>query len=80
VDNTKRFADEVRANVECLKRDKAMHDSLIAWLTGSFAHRYSCDFAELGKPIIQYPQDVVAQSRSRPTAIYAESSNPVTSR
>lgn len=60
MDNTKKFADEVRENIEGIKRDKAIHESSIAWLTASLPHRYSYNFAALGRPIIQYPQDMVA--------------------
>jgi cephalosporin hydroxylase len=31
-----------------------------AWLESSITHRYSYNFSWMGRPIIQYPQDIVA--------------------
>jgi len=48
---------------------KAMRD----FLTHSFAHKYSYNFDWLGRPIIQYPQDIVAMQelvwRTKPDLI-----------
>jgi cephalosporin hydroxylase len=60
VDPTKIFSNEVLANIESLKSDDALHKSSMAWLTDSLKHRYSYNFSALGRPIIQYPQDMVA--------------------
>jgi cephalosporin hydroxylase len=54
------FLDEVRENIAGL----AVADELRAlsrkWLCATSKHRYSYNFSWLGRPIIQYPQDIVA--------------------
>ena len=60
MDHIKQFSNEVKENIKGLKGDKAMQESSLGWLTASLAHRYSYNFTSLGRPIIQYPQDMVA--------------------
>ena len=60
MDHIKNFSNEVRANIEGLRNDKSLHAASLAWLTRSLGHRYSYNFSALGRPIIQYPQDMVA--------------------
>lgn len=60
MDEIARFANEVKANIQGLRLDTALRESSLAWLTATLAHRYSYNFSSLGRPIIQYPQDIVA--------------------
>ena len=60
VEKTQNFSDEVAANIEGLMRDKSLQAASLSWLTSTLAHRYSYNFTSLGRPIIQYPQDLVA--------------------
>ena len=60
VEQTQKFAEEVAKNIEGLMRDKLLQEASLSWLTGTLAHRYSYNFTSLGRPIIQYPQDLVA--------------------
>ena len=60
MDPTNIFLNEVLANIESIKSNDALHKSSMAWLTDSLKHRYSYNFSALGRPIIQYPQDMVA--------------------
>lgn len=54
------FNRSVQANIDGLKADgKLRHDS-IEWLHRTLAHQYSYNHAWMGRPIIQYPQDMVA--------------------
>ena len=60
MDPIKHFSNEVLANIQSLKNDHALQKSSIAWLADSLKHHYSYNFSALGRPIIQYPQDMVA--------------------
>lgn len=55
-----RFALERRANVAGLAGDEALRARSLEWIEGASRHRYSYNFNWLGRPIIQFPQDVVA--------------------
>lgn len=54
------FAREVEENVAGLGRDAVMKDLTGQWFRRSTDHRYSYNFRWMGRPIIQYPQDMVA--------------------
>jgi len=60
VNEIERFAAEVTHNVEELGRDERLHRLSNEWLEASARRRYSYNFTWLGRPIIQYPQDIVA--------------------
>lgn len=52
--------EQVAHNIKMLGEDKNLHDASIAWIRDSAKHGYSYNFEWLGRPIIQYPQDIVA--------------------
>ena len=54
------FRAEVQSNIEGLGKDRDMSDLSRIWLRDTLKHRYSYNFSWLGRPIIQYPQDMVA--------------------
>jgi cephalosporin hydroxylase len=54
------FERENRASIEGLGRDPQMRRLTRDWFDASCRHRYSYHFKWLGRPIIQYPQDVLA--------------------
>jgi cephalosporin hydroxylase len=54
------FSAEVRANIQALKEDEKLHQLSHAWMSSSIADRYTYNFSWMGRPIIQYPQDMVA--------------------
>lgn len=56
----KKIKKEVEDNIKGLGRDKEMLDSSRTWLKDTLKHSYSYNFTWLGRPIIQYPQDMVA--------------------
>lgn len=49
----------VAENVKALAQDHELARASLDWLLQSAAHRYSYNFEWLGRPIIQYPQDIV---------------------
>ena len=55
-----RFIEEIRKNVEGLGKDRYMQDLSRIWLRDSLKHHYSYNFTWLSRPIIQYPQDILA--------------------
>ena len=54
------FDQEIRARVRDMNDDAALAGSAQAFLAQSIASKYSYNFHWLGRPIIQYPQDIVA--------------------
>lgn len=56
----KRFQSERRDQIDAIGRDEAFREATRSWLGRSIERRYSYSFDWLGRPIIQYPQDVVA--------------------
>jgi cephalosporin hydroxylase len=60
VDETERFAEEVRGNIDRLTADADMQALSRAWLAEVTRRRYTYNFSWLGRPVIQLPQDLVA--------------------
>jgi cephalosporin hydroxylase len=56
----KTFEEEVRERIEANGRNQALRVSASALMKASLAPGYSYNFSWLGRPIIQYPQDMVA--------------------
>lgn len=54
------FRLEVQANIDGLKRDTELKARSLTWLRDTLPHRYSYNFSWMGRPIIQYPQDMIA--------------------
>jgi cephalosporin hydroxylase len=67
------FAKEVESNIARLAADTEFATLTRNWLEASVPRRYSYNFTWLGRPIIQYPQDIVALQeiiwRTRPEVI-----------
>jgi len=60
MDKHEEFREEVRKNIEGIGEDKYIQDLTRIWLRDSLKHSYSYNFSWLSRPIIQYPQDMVA--------------------
>ena len=60
MDPIKDFNQQVCENIKSLGRDRDMQDLSRIWLRDTLKHCYSYNFSCLGRPIIQYPQDIVA--------------------
>lgn len=56
---TRRFLDQVKANVDRLTADADLHASARSWLSELTRKRYVDTFTWLGRPVIQLPQDLL---------------------
>lgn len=54
------FDREKRRNIEELGRDRSLRQESYQWMARVSKWRYSYNFSWLGRPIIQFPQDIVA--------------------
>lgn len=54
------FQQEVMDRIAAQPKDKQLGDSAVAFMVASTRPKYSYNFSWLGRPIIQYPQDIVA--------------------
>jgi cephalosporin hydroxylase len=54
------FAEERRRDAHEMREDQELNRLSRAWFDRSARHRYSYNFTWLGRPIIQYPEDIVA--------------------
>jgi cephalosporin hydroxylase len=54
------FNDDVAARIAGNGRDEALHSSAKDFMRASIRSMYSYNFTALGRPVIQYPQDIVA--------------------
>ena len=57
---TKCFQQERKTDIEKMARDEALRNSTEDWFQKTVAYKYSYNFTWLGRPAIQYPQDMVA--------------------
>ena len=55
-----RFIAEVQENIEGLRTDAAVRQATINWVNAIAPHKYTYNFTWLGRPIIQFPQDLAA--------------------
>lgn len=55
-----KFFVEVQQNIERMRKDSKLKSLTDAWFQASLPHKYSYNFTWLGRPIIQYPQDMIA--------------------
>ena len=60
MDPIKQFEQEGCEEIAGMGRDATLAALTSQWLQQSLAHKYSYHFTALGRPIIQYPQDMVA--------------------
>jgi cephalosporin hydroxylase len=54
------FQEENRQDIVAMGADQEFRALSDAWMTESVRHRYSYHFRWMGRPIIQYPQDMIA--------------------
>jgi cephalosporin hydroxylase len=68
-----RFREEVRENIQALGNASELRRLSLEWIEQVSRYGYSYNFTWLGRPIIQFPQDVLAMQeliwRVRPRAI-----------
>jgi cephalosporin hydroxylase len=54
------FRDEVQQNVAGLQQDSALQKKSLDWVGETAPHKYTYNFSWMGRPIIQFPQDMIA--------------------
>lgn len=54
------FLREKEDSIRKLGESSTMHAQTMSWINQAAAHRYTYLFSALGRPIIQFPQDMVA--------------------
>jgi cephalosporin hydroxylase len=59
LDEVKRFFAEVAANIEGLSKDADLQALSRIWVREIARHRYAYNFTWMGRPLIQFPQDMV---------------------
>ena len=60
MDEAERFNAEVKENIEGLKNDQDVQALSRVWLREITRHKYAYNFNWMGRPIIQFPQDMIA--------------------
>jgi cephalosporin hydroxylase len=55
-----KFDAEKAQNIQALGQDPQLRSASIRWIADVSRHKYSYNFTWLGRPIIQFPQDIVA--------------------
>lgn len=60
MNETIRFKEEVEENIEKQGKNEVLKKAATVFMDASIRSRYSYNFTWLGRPIIQYPQDIVA--------------------
>lgn len=56
----KRFKEEMQANILGLSKDQDVQALSRIWIREITRHKYAYNFSWMGRPIIQFPQDMVA--------------------
>lgn len=54
------FREEVSQNIEGLQQDKELQSTSLDWVGITAKHKYTYNFSWMGRPIIQFPQDMIA--------------------
>jgi cephalosporin hydroxylase len=54
------FDKEKEKNIEKIRLDNELKRDTLKWISDSAKYQYSYNFTWMGRPIIQYPQDIVA--------------------
>ncbi len=60
MEEIEKFKNEVIQNISAQGKDITLKESAAAFMTASIRSKYSYNFSWLGRPIIQYPQDIIA--------------------
>jgi len=54
------FSEECRENAARMAKDPEIRQKTLDWISAQAHHRYTYNFTWLGRPIIQFPQDILA--------------------
>ena len=60
MDPVQQFFEEVRQNIAGLGRDEPVKGLSNIWIRETVPHKYAYNFTWMGRPIIQFPQDMIA--------------------
>lgn len=60
MDERKNFLNEVQKNIRLMGDDSDLKLLSLEWITSSLKYKYCYNFEWMGRPIIQFPQDIVA--------------------
>lgn len=60
MNKNKLFQDEVSNNIIKLSEDISLHELSLKWMNTTAQYKYTYNFSWLGRPIIQFPQDIIA--------------------
>lgn len=60
MDKKKEFEKRNKEYVQKMSKDKSLTELTKSWILASEKYEYSYHFSWLGRPIIQYPQDIIA--------------------
>jgi cephalosporin hydroxylase len=60
MDMNKIFQKEVSQNILMLSKDEKAHQITLDWINATAKDKYTYNFSWLGRPIIQFPQDLIA--------------------
>jgi cephalosporin hydroxylase len=60
VSEIEKFKTEVKENIQSLAEDNDLQSLSKIWIREISPHKYSYNFTWLGRPIIQFPQDIIA--------------------
>jgi cephalosporin hydroxylase len=60
MDPKEQFNREKAANIDALGKDRQTKASALKFMLDTAPHKYTYNFTWLGRPMIQYPQDIVA--------------------
>ena len=55
-----KFYQDCHSEIAAMEQDKALQQKSLDWMIAANNAKYSYHFSWLGRPIIQYPQDIVA--------------------
>jgi cephalosporin hydroxylase len=60
MNEVEKFDQECRFEIAAMERNEQLREKSQDWINAANAAKYSYHFSWLGRPIIQYPQDIVA--------------------
>lgn len=60
MDEIMKFKNEVKENIAAQGSNETLKKTAAAFMDASIRSRYSYNFTWLGRPVIQYPQDIIA--------------------
>lgn len=60
MDPIQQFREEIRTNVDTMSKDEDLKKKTKQWMKDVSQYKYSYNFSWLGRPIIQFPQEIMA--------------------